>query len=205
MPPSAAHADVLMPDLVALAERYPDIELRVGPSDDLLDLSRREADVAVRFLRTGSTPPAHLIGRRAGRSCNAAYARPDYLARHRVDDADALMRWIGWGEGVPRPDWTAATGLPAMEARHGLDDPLLQLWAAGLGLGVAFLPCVLGDADPALVRVPGGAPVPRFDIWVLSHPDLRDTARLRAARDHLVSAIEAKADRFEGRGGPAGG
>ena len=93
--------------------------------------------------------------------------------------------------------------LPPMEARHGLDDPLLRLWAARRGLGVAFLPCALGDADPALVRLPGSEPVPRFDIWILSHPDLRDTARLRAARDHLVAAIEAKADRFEGRAGSA--
>ncbi len=188
----------LMVDLVAFAARYPLIDLELETSDSLLDIARREADIAIRFQRLGEAPPDQLIGRHVGVSCNAAYATVAYLAAHPPEEAASQARWLGWNEGVRRPPWIGATALPHLSSRHRLPDPLLQLHAARAGAGIALIPCMLGDADDALVRVPGSEPVALFDIWILSHPGLRDMARLRAMRDFLVAALEAKASLFRG-------
>ena len=211
----------LMDDLVGFARAYPRIDLELETSDALLDIARREADIAIRFQRLGEAPPEHLIGRHVGVSCNAAYASAAYLRGHALDagsgargadddrpgagtdgrgdePAPPEARWLGWGEGVRRPPWIGATALPELLSRHRFDDPMLQLHAARAGAGLALIPCMLGDADPALVRVPGTAPMALFDIWILSHPGLRDMARLRAMRDWLVAALEAKAPALRG-------
>ena len=196
----------LMDDLVGFARAYPAIDLELETSDALLDIDRREADVAIRFQRLGEAPPEHLIGRHVGLSCNAAYASEAYLASHALAPAgDAPeARWLGWGEGVRRPPWIGATAYPELLSRHRLDDPLLQLHAARAGAGLALIPCMLGDPEPGLVRVPGAEPVALFDVWILSHPGLRDMARLRAARDWLVAALEAKAPLLRGNPPPEG-
>ena len=224
----------LMHDLVGFARAHPRIDLELETSDDLLDLARREADIAIRFQRLGEAPPERLLGRHVGISCNAAYASPDYLERHALAPAGAPTgaptgasdagapgasgggtpgaeasgapeaRWLGWGEGVRRPPWIGATAFPELVSRHRFDDPMLQLHAARAGAGLALIPCMLGDAEPGLVRVPGAEPIALFDVWILSHPGLRDMARLRAMRDWLVAALEAKGPALRGVGPPAG-
>ena len=207
----------LMHDLVGFARAHPRIDLELETSDDLLDLARREADIAIRFQRLGEAPPERLLGRHVGISCNAAYASPDYLARHALAPTGACgdgasgaeasgapeARWLGWGEGVRRPPWIGATAFPELVSRHRFDDPMLQLHAARAGAGLALIPCMLGDAEPGLVRVPGAEPIALFDVWILSHPGLRDMARLRAMRDWLVAALEAKGPALRGVGPPA--
>lgn len=191
----------LMTDLVAFAARYPRIDLELETSDALLDIARREADIAIRFQRLGEAPPDQLIGRHVGVSCNAAYASPAYLAAHALDGGSADVPggwWLGWNEGVRRPPWIGATTWPHLPSRHRLPDPLLQLHAARAGAGIAMIPCMLGDADAELVRVPGSEPVALFDLWILSHPGLRDMARLRVMRDFLVASLEAKSDALRG-------
>lgn len=191
---------LLMDDLARFAERYPRVQLELSISDALLDISRREADIALRFLRTGHAPPAHLIGRQVGLSCHAAYASPAYLDAHTLDGDAPTARWLGWEERTARPDWLAESPLPGLGAVHRFDDVSLQLDAARCGMGIAFLPCAVGDRSTDVVRVPGTVPVPRFDIWILSHPDLRDTTRLRAMRDWLADAMERRAALFRGEG-----
>lgn len=71
--------------------------------------------------------------------------------------------------------------------------------ATRAGLGVAALPCYLGDSHPDLRRVRAPIPEMSSELWVLTHADLRDTARVRAMTDWLVNALGAQRDLFEGR------
>ena len=66
-------------------------------------------------------------------------------------------------------------------------------------MGLAVLPCFVGDVQADLSRVPPTEPYAAYDIWVLSHPDLRETAWLRAFREFLGKTIAKHTDLFEGR------
>lgn len=77
------------------------------------------------------------------------------------------------------------------------------LSAAKAGMGLAPLPCGLADLEPDLVRI---APLPEdftLDLWLLTHEDLRQTARIRAFLDFLAEALAKEAPLLEGlRAGP---
>ncbi len=67
------------------------------------------------------------------------------------------------------------------------------------GVGMAQMPCVLVEPDPLLHRIPAHYVEPGWGLWVLSHVDLRTTARVRIFRDILVEELEKQKARIEGR------
>ncbi|WP_323140015.1 LysR substrate-binding domain-containing protein [Massilia phyllosphaerae] len=75
-----------------------------------------------------------------------------------------------------------------------------QFEAARAGMGVSLLPCFLGDADPALTRVPGSPVEHVGDVWLLTHSDTRRTKRVRLLCDTVRTAIQENADRLAGLG-----
>ena len=70
---------------------------------------------------------------------------------------------------------------------------------ARTGMGLALLPCCLGDDDPGLVRLNDGAPVLVVDIWVAAHRDLAEVPRIKALRDYLVAALGERRQALIGR------
>ena len=60
------------------------------------------------------------------------------------------------------------------------------------GLGLATLPCFVGDRLSGVTRIPGTEPFANYDIWMLTHPDLRDAARHRAFREFIAATFEQK-------------
>jgi DNA-binding transcriptional LysR family regulator len=87
-----------------------------------------------------------------------------------------------------------------MPVTGSFDDVFVQMAFARSGLGMAFLPCMMGDLEPDLQRVPDARPVPHSSLWVLTHPDLRDSVRLRRFREFLYDVVSDKRDLIEGRG-----
>ena len=69
---------------------------------------------------------------------------------------------------------------------------------AANGLGLAILPCFLGDADPRLSRVAPPIKSLQTQLWVLTHRDLRNSARVRALSDHLARALRRQRPALEG-------
>lgn len=185
---------LLMPILARFAAAYPGIELELLLSYEHLNLTRREADVAVRLT---NNPPEDLIGRRLSNCGKAVYAARSLVPTGAPADATAgapdtecpPLTWIGWQDLVPFPDWVKESPYPHLPVRHQLNNALLQVEAAKAGLGLAQIPCFLGDAEPDLVRLPPGYATPGYDIWLLTHRDLRRTARVRAFMDFLADAI----------------
>ncbi len=197
--PNVVAEGLLMPDFVRFGRTYPDIDLNIITSYDFADLDRREADVAIRFVRIGQSPPEHLIGRRIACFHSAAYATREYLDSVTLEEDPDSARWIGWGEREAFPAWVKGSAFPKTPARDRINDVMIQYQAARNGMGLAILPCFLGDPDPLLDRVGLQPPKPNFDIWLLSHPDLRETARLRVFRDFIADAVAGRRDLIEGR------
>ena len=168
-----------MPDVAAFTASYPDIDMEIIHSYRTFDLSKREADIAIRFVRFGTQPPEHLIGRRVATSFSANYASAPFLDR--MDEAadPPIGQWIGWEDQVRFPKWVLESDHPRLPVRSRMPDVVMQLRAAKNGMGIAVLPCFVGDAQPDLLRGPPTEPYSAYDIWILSHPDLRETARLR--------------------------
>lgn len=169
---------VITPRLAEFTAAHPGLDLQLHTSFELLDLSRREADIAIRL---DNQPDADLVGKRLFAYCETAYASPAYLRAHDPSLSPTTARWIGWKtESTLYPDWTKDIEFPRLPVWGCFSDPDMQHAAARAGLGIAMLPCLLGDADPQLVRATTRPPRKSRDIWLLTHNDLRRVARVRA-------------------------
>jgi DNA-binding transcriptional LysR family regulator len=174
--PMAVHA--FAPRLAEFAETHPDIEVRMIMTTKVVDISRREADIA---LRIDNNPPETLVGKRLYPYYQTVYASQAYLDRHDFENHPEDARWVSWRAGKTRfPEWTKETGFGRVPLWGHFPEPAMQRAAARGGLGLAMLPCIMGDNDPDLVRATQRPPIKARDIWLLTHSDLRRTARIRA-------------------------
>lgn len=172
--------ELLMQDLADFAATWPQIQLRIEATYEVKDLRRREADVAIRVMPHGESPSGELVGRKAGTIYAATYGQTD--------------TWIGWWGDERDRAFMKATPFADRPTTVILPDARLQLAACVAGMGLAGLACFMGD--PVLER--HTEPRPSHDLWVLVHPDLRRSPRLRLFRDAMVEAIERHRPRLEG-------
>ncbi len=169
---------VFGPRLAEFADAHPNIEIQMITTTNVLDISRREADVAIRI---DNNPPESLVGKRLFPYYQTVYASQEYLATHDLENEPESARLISWRPFDDRfPEWTKETGFGAVPLWGNFPEPALQQSAARGGLGLAVLPCVIGDNDPQLVRASSKSPTKARDIWLLTHSDLRRTARIKA-------------------------
>jgi DNA-binding transcriptional LysR family regulator len=163
---------------------HPQIEVEVDIANRAVDLGRREADLA---LRATMAPPEDLIAREVGEIGSAIYATP--ALRHRLG-ADAPLEslpWIGFDGamgGVLQARWMRET-LPQVRPRLRMDSFLAIIQAAALGVGVAALPAFAAAQEPRLIRISEPLPV-AMNVWLLTHPDVRGNARVRALLQHIA-------------------
>ncbi|MCC7411142.1 MAG: LysR family transcriptional regulator [Gammaproteobacteria bacterium] len=183
----------LVPRLGDFRVRYPDIVLELVADTSHLNLSRREADLALRMSRPEG---GGVVTRRLARLAYAVYAGRELTARAGADPAQ--LPWIRYEDRyahLPEAQWVARRypGAPVvLRASVGV----LSLEAVRAGLGVALLPCYLADVDPDLRRL--GAPVSLREVWLILHADLKRTARVRALADWLAAQFERDAALFAG-------
>ena len=165
----------------------PAIDIAVTCTYDILNLTRREADIAIRYTEA---PPEHLVGRRLGKIAFSAYANVAHNSQN--SDFQNEISWLGWNDGVSTPQWFSNSNSSMLSIRHQFGDPYLQLEAARSGLGIAWLPCYMGDRERDLTRVTKDDPiVPPADLWILSHQELRDSPSLRMLTDTFVNYFHA--------------
>ena len=172
--------------------RHPDIRIQFVLADRYIDLSKGEADVA---LRSGDTEE-NLLGRKIADSIWAVYASRDYAACNGIPESiDALKTspLIGFDESLARHRLSLWLREIAPDARYAArsNSVLGLVSAAKSGIGVAALPTALGDAEPDLVRILG--PVPELTrAWrLLTHPDARHLPRVAAFFDFVASEADA--------------
>jgi len=188
----------LLPEaLAAFRPAYPGIEVELSIDNGIADLTRREADVAV---RPTDRPPEALVGRRIAAIAFAAYGAPGYL-RETAGRPLAAHAWIAPDESLRRlavARWLRDELPDAAVALRS--DSLMGLFeAARAGLGLALLPCFMADPEPGLVRVTGPLDGAATSLWLLTHEDLRRTARVRAFLDFVGPWLTARRSLLEGR------
>lgn len=191
---------LLMPHMQKFREEYPKIQLTFVTTNDFLSLSRREADVAIRLTdNQAENVPQHLVGRRLPDFKCAVYASEAYVKEHDMDDpVDAS--WVGWEHRVNFPRWRQKTEFSHLPVRWEFDDMVLQLEAARNGLGIALVPCFLGDRDPGVVRI-SKEPIDVFEGWIITHGDLIKTERVKIFIQFVADAIKEYKDLLEGKEG----
>ena len=195
--PDALLIKVLMPHFRVFSQRYPQIQLELTVSNNYLNLTRREADLAVRVTRT---PPETAVGRRICSMSSAIYGSGEYISKH-VDATVTDHVWLMPDENLtllPINEWLARNYPKAKVVLRC--NTILGLYEAAVqGIGIASLPCFLGDPDPRLNRILNPPDALTSELWLLTHPDLRRTARVRVLVDFLVEALEKERDLIEGR------
>jgi DNA-binding transcriptional LysR family regulator len=172
--------------------RYPALRVEFVMSDKYLDLSKGDADVA---LRSGDTDDDVLVGRKVADSVWAVYASPKYIELHgkpaRVEEL-GQHSMIGLDESMAEhraSKWLreVAAGADIVARSNSV---LGLVSAAKSGIGLAPLPTALGDAEPELVRVLGPIPELARSWRLLTDPELRRTPRVSAFFDFINDEIE---------------
>jgi DNA-binding transcriptional LysR family regulator len=189
--------------LAAFRQVHPGIVVELVIDNRVLSLSRREADIALRPVRPRE---GDLWGRKLADVAWMLYASPAVLKAmggplSRAKDA-ARHPLIGWEEhiaGIMAADWLARAA-PAAAFVYRTSSLVNQLVAAKAGIGVALLPCYLGDGHAELARALAD-PIPDLagELWIVTHADLKDTARVRAFFDIVGEGLTRERGVFEGR------
>lgn len=178
---------LLIPHLPDFRVRQPGIRLQLVTSAHTVNLTRREADIALRLSRPDQ---GSLILRKAGVLAYGLYAAPGY-------GGNAVIGWDETMAHLPLPRWIAEN-LKEREPSLFVTSLGQAVVAARAGLGVALLPCLVGDGEPGLVRVAGPEGLLAMDIWLVTHGDLAGSARMRAVSDFLVETVARERPRLLG-------
>jgi DNA-binding transcriptional LysR family regulator len=181
----------------SFVHRYPGVDVTVGVTNERVSLIRREADVA---LRVGNSPAERLVGRRVGRLQFEAYAARSLVERVGRGAPLADYPWLNSDERSDGRwlDVWLATNAPGAKVSFRSDDYVVRRRALSAGLGVHFLACFDGDADPGLVRLGARLTDEARDLWVLTLPELRNNSRIRAFMDHVHGAFKPRRRALEG-------
>ncbi len=198
--PPAGRLGFLVGRLVRFAEQYPGIDLELTSSVDAADLSRREADIAVRVMPANLPPPEYLIGRHLASLTASAYVHKGLLNPDNPSDVSHLS-WIGKRSADQKEEWLSLTDFPQQPVRHAIVDLNLLTDAVRNKMGMAYMPCFTVYNDPEIVRVPGAGIVHQSDMWVLTHKDLRLSARLRVLREVIAEEFGKVRHQLDSRGG----
>jgi DNA-binding transcriptional LysR family regulator len=196
-------ADVLLvkllaPCLTKFRLVYPEIELEVLISKDMLNLTKRDADIAI---RTTNQPLETLVGRRISKVAIAVYGSKEYLKTHPNLSNLNCHDWLGFDETVidsATGSWLKRT-VPDVKFPYRFNSCMGILAAVRENAGLALLSCYLGDLDPHLVRV--SLPIPELekDLWILTHEDLRYVTRIRTFMDFVAYFLTQKIELIEGK------
>lgn len=184
---------LLLPALAAFRREHPGIQLQVTVNNSFLNLTRRDADVAI---RPSNKPPENLVGRKLGRLQTAPYASRDYLERARNagkrDDDWPAHDWVAPDEALAHLRQARWLHEHVPPARHAvsLDTLLGMRVAVEAGMGMGMLLCLLADARPQLVQVAPPDPALDTELWVLTHPDLRRLHRIRVFTEFLYTSLQ---------------
>jgi DNA-binding transcriptional LysR family regulator len=187
---------VIVPEIAALRERYPQLQVEILTGVRLMDIARREAEIAVRPVRP--TAP-NLICRKLGEFGFTLYASRAYLAKHGTPARGRGLRGhtLVTFVGTPAADFGP---LFMKESTEGAtialrsNDIVVQARGAAEGLGICELACVFGDEQRHLMRVwPQERPTLR-PIWMVIHEDLRRAARIRLLSSAIVEGFQRNSD-----------
>ncbi len=180
---------ILGPHLATFRQRHPHIVVDLMVTNSILDLNRRDADIAIRPTRQ---PDSSLVGSRLCDVEFGIYATAEMLAGINPDDI-YKVRWIGFVDSLqaaPIGNWLDAT-VALDRICFRCDSFVAVRIAAESGIGVALLPRFLGDSSQTLQPVKAVIGELTTGLWMLTHPDLVRSARVNAFIVHFNEALGA--------------
>jgi DNA-binding transcriptional LysR family regulator len=181
----------LMPHLESFCKQHPDVQLDLNLTSSSLLLERNEADLAVRI---GKRPPENYIAREICKVSFGNYGSPEYIEKYGHLKPHE-HRWITNREH-PKPFWAGEKD--QINVVFTSDSKETDIEAARRGLGLVSLADIAGSRAEGLQRV--DLPVKQVvrTMWLLIHPDLRGTARVKALMNHLMTGLQNDKDAFIG-------
>jgi DNA-binding transcriptional LysR family regulator len=191
-----------------LRRRYAGIHVELAVGQSMVDLTRREADIALRIRPRGLSPAQpRLIARKLCDIAFALYGARDYIDRRGAPkDPESLKGHdlVGYNADVPPIPGVAWLGQAGRDADTVVrcSSILSLIGAARAGIGLAVLPCYASETYPELVRL--SDPIDWSELWLVVHPDVRRAARVRAVMDFLIEMVERSAAALRGDKASAG-
>jgi DNA-binding transcriptional LysR family regulator len=190
---------LLTPVFARFTSACPDVRLDVVLTNQALNLSKRDADVAIRAT---DNPPETLVGRRVATIGWALYGRAEDFPQPGVVDLVGLYdrTWVALGDNLAglKAARFVRDRVPAERIVYKVNTVLGLTEAVESGIGIGPLPCFIADARPALVRLTPPNPDFSAGLWLLTHPDLRQSARVRAFMDFVAGEITRRRRVIEG-------
>ncbi|WP_296262405.1 MULTISPECIES: LysR family transcriptional regulator [unclassified Pseudomonas] len=180
--------NLLLPALTRFMPDYPGLKLELNTSSTFANLSRRDADIA---LRLTNSPPEHLVGTRLGTVSYQLCASDSYLRRHGTQEHEA-MHWIAPDDFLPdHPTVTwRRQQFPQVNLAYRCSSMLAVAQLARAGMGVAALPDFMLREGDDLQRL--GAPLEGYDtaLWLLTRPDCRALRSVSALFSELTHTLK---------------
>lgn len=185
-------AFVLPPLLLQLRLAEPKIDIEILASNEVSDLGRREADIAIRNFQPREPD---LVARRMPDDRARLYATPRYLESigNPQEPADfARASFVVFTEPAQVIPWLNQFGLSLTERNMPvMTRSYLVHWAmVRQGIGIGIMPERVGDAESAVVRVCPELAAFEFPVWLVSHRELRTSRRIRVVYDMLVAGLQ---------------
>ena len=182
---------LLTPCFADFQAKYPEIELEIFESNQQYNLTKRDADIAI---RTTNSPPEHLVGRKVNRAEIAIYGSKNYLTTKEEIGSLAEHTWIGAEESLERIMYGDKLGklLPPFVCQYRVNTLMGILYALLNDMGIGLLFCFMADNELTLQRVQPIIPELGKDLWILTHPDIRHVARISIFIDFIAEALKSQ-------------
>lgn len=183
-----------------LHEAYPEILIEMDTEQAVRDLSRGEADIALRS--TAEDQPAGHVGRVLCRDDWTPYCSRTYAERHGIAKTFEDLKQhtlIGGGGSKVWPKyqkWLEHIGLDKHVAMHQPTSTTL-LSSVRAGIGIAVLPCIIADGDPDLIQCFPPRQNHGRQLWLLTHERVRHTPRVRIVIDFIHDKLKRHIARLE--------
>ena len=174
---------------------HPKLEVELLSTNVRLDLAKLDAEITIRPARQ---LPDDLVGTKACDLVLKIYGAPEYIAKNPSGDK-SRHRWLGGSDALdrsPSRNWELEANISNVVFRSDTYISLCQ--AAELGMGLAMLPCIIGDASNKLIRAGQFDDRLTTHVWVACHRDRAGSARIDALLDFFHDAIVQEKDAFEG-------
>ena len=188
--------------LSRLTRQYPDVEIELSVCVPPLDLARHQADIAIRL---GDPGDDSLIGRRVSKVCFGLFAASSYLALRGepqcLEDLAGhdIIESSGEIANLPQAKILRDYAAGSQTVRFACDNLLTQFSAMVVGCGLLAVPLYMAGAAPEIRRVLADSFDVEVDLWLLTHRDHKETARVRAVIEHLCDAVRRDRQLFVGR------
>lgn len=183
---------LLAETITSFCRLHPEITIRLDLTDRVVDINKREADLVIR----GSNDPApQLFGRKLMRLHYAVYAPANMRGQRRLAAAFKAdprgLDWILWEGDLLKtaPGQWMRANLRGVSPVLTTSDVESTAYLTASGLGCCLLPRFLGERHPDIVSITGNIPGLHTELWVLTHQDLRKTARVSTLLRFIADAV----------------